>query len=124
MIDFIAFVIAITVICILFAYSVVLKIKNRAIATQLFQALLDKSVVEDQLVQILSDKTIRDIEKSDGFLKFISESRDAAFQYIESVQSALIEYGNAIASNDPSEIDRTRALLFSFLPKSEDTNII
>lgn len=124
MTDFIAFAIAITVVCVLFAYSVVLKIKNRAIATQLFQALLDKSVIEDQLVQILSDKTIRDIEKSDGFLKFISESRDAAFQYIESVQSALIGYGNAIATNDQSEIDKARALLFSFLPKSEDTNII
>lgn len=124
MLDVIAFVVAAIIVSILFAYSVVQTLRNRSIATQLFQALLDKAAVEDQLVTILSDRALVEIEKSDGFLKFISESRDAAFEYIEGLQDALVAYQNAINSNNELEISKTRELLFSFLPKSDDSKII
>ena len=36
------------------------------------------------------------IENSEGFLRFVSESRDWAFQYIEEVQSALQDFTSEI----------------------------
>jgi hypothetical protein len=41
------------------------------------------------------------VEKTDGFLKFISESRDLAFEYIEKVQDSLVKFKSEV---DP-EID-------------------
>jgi hypothetical protein len=40
----------------------------------------------------LKEKQNVSVEKTDGFLKFISESRDLAFQYIEKVQESVAKF--------------------------------
>jgi len=37
------------------------------------------------------------LKESDGFVKFISQSRDWAFEYIEEVQKALLEFDEEVA---------------------------
>ena len=37
------------------------------------------------------------LKESDGFVKFLSTSRDWAFEYIEEVQKALVEFDEEIA---------------------------
>jgi hypothetical protein len=47
---------------------------------------------------LLTEQHIREIEKSDGFLKFVSDSREWAFNYIEDVQSKLVKFDNEMNS--------------------------
>ena len=45
-----------------------------------------------KLSEEINKKDVKALEQTEGFLKFVSESRDWAFQYIEDVQSALEEF--------------------------------
>lgn len=50
-------------------------------------------------VQVFIDEQqSKEIEQSDGFLKFISDSRDWAFDYIEKIQDALLLFDNKITT--------------------------
>jgi hypothetical protein len=40
--------------------------------------------------------SVANVEQSEGFLNFISQSRDWAFEYIEDVQEAIAEFGKKI----------------------------
>lgn len=71
------------------AYAVYLRYKNMRLARGLVQATIDKNTIANQLMQITSNKKIKDIEEKDGFIKFLSDSRDSAFDYIEEVQQTL-----------------------------------
>jgi len=64
-------------------------IANKNLAKALAQALLDNAVMLNQLEQTSSQK---DLEQTEGFVKFLSESRDWAFEYIETVQSGLNKF--------------------------------
>jgi hypothetical protein len=44
------------------------------------------------LAEELKKKEEVSIEKTDGFLKFISESREMAFDYIEKIQESLVKF--------------------------------
>lgn len=54
---------------------------------------------ENDLLQKQIEKNIENqkLEQSDGFLKFLSDSRDWAFEYIEEVQKVLEEFDNEVA---------------------------
>lgn len=60
------------------------------------------------------------IEQTDGFVKFISESRDWAFNYIEDVQTSIQQLKNSVESG--YEIEEELAKLFSLLPNNEENN--
>lgn len=76
-----------------FAILVVDNIKNRITIIQLnkdiAQSLLDLMSLKQKLEQAKPDKAI---EETEGFLKFVSQSRDWAFQYIESVQLTIKKF--------------------------------
>ena len=76
-----------TIVVGLLAFEVVRsKIANRKLFKRAVQAELDLMAMSEQL-----NKTIleHNAEKTDGFLRFVSDSRDKAFTYIEEVQAAL-----------------------------------
>lgn len=58
------------------------------------------------------------IEQTDGFVKFLSESRDWAFNYIEDVQQSIQELQIAVESGYPTE--EKLAKLFSHLPENKE----
>lgn len=60
------------------------------------QSEIEKAALVEKLSEILKENESKSIEESDGFLKFVSESRDWAFRYIEEVQSALREFDKEI----------------------------
>ena len=69
------------------AFEVIrLNVKNKQLFSRSVQAEIDLMAVSDKL-----NKTIleHNAEKTDGFLRFVSESRDKAFGYIEDVQAAI-----------------------------------
>jgi Tfp pilus assembly protein PilE len=62
--------------------------KDKAYA-KLMQALLDNSVLAEKVQTLAAEKDANALKEDDGFIKFLSNSRDWAFSYIEEVQSVV-----------------------------------
>jgi hypothetical protein len=67
----------------------------------LTKTIIDKFILQEYIDTVQSGKDIKTDEEihQESFLNFISESRDWAFDYIETVQSALNKF---VAEVDPS----------------------
>ena len=96
MIDFVIFLLTILVVVTLLISVVKLRLKNRRLAAELLQITLDQNILMTKFAEELKKKEDVSIEKTDGFLKFISESRDLAFQYIEAIQEALVKFKDKV----------------------------
>jgi hypothetical protein len=96
MTDLIAFLALISLIFVLLISVLRLYFKNKKLSAQIIQIALDKAVISERLREELDKKDSELVEQSDGFLKFISQSRDWAFDYIEQVQVALLEFKKKI----------------------------
>jgi hypothetical protein len=96
MLDFIIFISIILVIVILLFSVINLRLRNRRLAAELLQASIDQNIILTQLAENLKKKEELSIEKTDGFLKFISESREMAFDYIEKIQDSLIKFRDEV----------------------------
>jgi len=94
--DFIAFGILGFFVFALLINNLKLRSKTKKLTSQVIQISLDKAVISEQLKKVLDQKDSESIEKSEGFLKFVSQSRDWAFDYIEQVQAALLEFRNKV----------------------------
>ncbi len=96
MIDFIIFLLTILTVVTLLISIVKLRLKNRKLAAELLQATLDQNILFTKLAEELKKKEEVSVEKTDGFLKFISESRELAFEYIEAMQEALVKFKDKV----------------------------
>lgn len=78
------------------------------------QLVIDKGVLTEKIdkLELQNSK-----EANDGFVKFLSQSRDAAFKYIEDVQVSIQNYVNVIDTGTEEEIKLARMELFSHLPE-------
>lgn len=97
--DIIATIIAIALIVVLVADNIRFRIKHRNALMSIVQAEIDKMAILSKLDESVKEN---EITKSDGFVRFLSESRDAAFSYIESAQedlSIFIEKSDHIFKN-------------------------
>jgi hypothetical protein len=117
------------------------KLKNVFnVAGQLhMQLLIDYSVLENRLKDALKEIENNKLTESDGFIKFISDSRDWAFEYIEEVQKALAEFdeevapqlewannygnlaGDTVHTETITKISEAYNKLKSVLPKNDET---
>lgn len=84
--DLLAAVIVAIVVSVLIIDGARTRLKNKKLVVALAQSEIDKMAVKSQL-----DQTIKEynLVQSEGFIKFLSESRDAAFEYIESAQEII-----------------------------------
>jgi hypothetical protein len=64
------------------------KLMKRA-GMELLQAISDRQTVVDYLETEMAKSNALQLNEDDGFVKFLSQSRDWAFQYIEDVQASL-----------------------------------
>lgn len=94
--------------------------KNRKLRDQILQLGLDKAMLLENMDKIAGNKN--PIEQTEGFLKFVSESRDWAFKYIEDVQEAIENFNHAVASKNDEQIEIALNNLKSFLPNNEEEN--
>lgn len=83
------------------------------------QLTIDKAIFMGELAKMLEKQDNKAIEETEGFLKFISESRDWAFTYIEDVQQALMTYDVALSTDDAKIINDAYKKLISFLPEDD-----
>ena len=103
------------------------------------QEMADKMLLQKKIQELYQEIENAKLANSDGFLKFVSDSRDWAFQYIEETQSALEEFsktvepifkwsdsfGTVLGDNSHSEkikdISKAYDKLKSVLPKNNET---
>ena len=99
-------------------FSIVkLVISNRKMFARAVQAEMDRVMTMIQLEKMTAEQSAQGVEKTDGFLKFISESRDWAFTYIEDVQAAIKEYDTALSKQNPDQMNKAYKKLIDLLPE-------
>jgi hypothetical protein len=96
MIDLIIHGVLACLVILLLINNLRLRLRNKKLVTDFAQSSLDKTVIILKLREELDKQNPNSIEKTDGFLKFISDSRDWAFKYIEEVQAALAVFKNEV----------------------------
>lgn len=89
MFDFIIFLIVLLLFIYFVGNNIKLRIKNLGLVQTSLQAYIDKNIMSEKLNLALLEKDKADLENGEDFLKFISQSRDWAFEYIESTQKDL-----------------------------------
>ena len=60
------------------------------------QQLTDNFLLQKEVERLNQELENKKLEQTDGFLKFVSESRDWAFGYIEEVQTALSDFDKTV----------------------------
>jgi hypothetical protein len=69
----------------------------KALSELYMQEMADRMLLQKKVEELYQDIENAKLQQTDGFLKFVSDSRDWAFQYIEEVQTALSEFDKDIA---------------------------
>lgn len=87
--ELIVFVFFITMFFFLIYDDLRLRLKIKGLQKDVVQGFIDQVAISKKLEETLKDNDEKKIEKTEGFLKFVSESRDWAFEYIERVQIAI-----------------------------------
>lgn len=92
---------------------------------------IDAGIISVEFQKLLSEKQLKPLEETQGFIKFISDSRDWAFTYIEDVQNAIEEYRNIadvvpiskdMTIEQAEQLSKAYDKLIDFLPTEEVNN--
>lgn len=92
MIEFIAFTLFIIVFFMLIFKNVRLRVKLSSTTLELIKANIDKTIISKKLTELSEEKNKTQDQSSEAFLKFVSDSRDWAYQYIDDVQKSLNKF--------------------------------
>lgn len=93
MIDIFIFITTISLIIYLFVENVKLKKTSSKLISDLFSEIMEKSILSKQLKEEVSKQNL---VGNEDFVKFISESRDVAYKYIEDVQKGIREFVDSV----------------------------
>ena len=80
---------------------------------------LDKAILITEFAKVIEKQNNQSVEETEGFLKFVSDSREWAFTYIEDIQQALMAYDVALSTDDAKVINDAYKKLISFLPDDD-----
>jgi hypothetical protein len=86
-------IISLSTLCVAFAISYFLISKKLTLMAQEYATLYIDQIALEKFVESMNLDSISDQEvHKENFIKFLSDSRDWAFEYIEDVQSGLIKF--------------------------------
>jgi hypothetical protein len=74
-----------------------LRFKNYNLNAEVQQFVINYMILNQKLEEMAKQHDAKKLEDNDGFVKFLSESRDWAFQYIEDVQKSIESLEQAAA---------------------------
>jgi hypothetical protein len=98
---------------------IILYVKERAAHKKnlslLIQSIMDKEELLKKFEEFVNDQNIKAVQETDGFVKFISQSREWAFEYIENVQKA-IQVLSETPRSDRVEYNKAYKKILEFLP--------
>lgn len=92
MIEFISFLIFIFLFFILVFKNIQMRIKLSSTTADLLKAHIDKTIIAEKLLDASARNLMKSDPSSEAFLKFVSDSRDWAYQYIDEVQTSLNKF--------------------------------
>jgi hypothetical protein len=110
------FVLYLAVTATLFVMYIRLVLRYKRNVAFLIQAVADNEELLKKFDQVINDQSNRSVEETDGFVKFISQSREWAFEYIEDVQNA-IKVLSETPRSDRSKYNEAYKALLNFLPE-------
>lgn len=73
-------------------YAIKVRVNLKKVTNLVHQQLADKAMMAIRITELSEQVDKEKLQNTDGFIRFISESRDWAFDYIEGVQAELIEF--------------------------------
>jgi hypothetical protein len=117
--DFAAYITMSVVIATLTYFVIFLVIKSRRLVKVAAQAEINRMILSEMLTNLMNEKDDQSVESTEGFLKFISDSRDWAFDYIEKVQDAINAYDEALSKDDAVAMNEAYKNLLSMLPQDD-----
>ena len=122
MIEFASFLLFVVGLAISITINIYLYFKNKRMFKLLESVTLEKIIIMQKLQQELESKDSNTIEQTDGFLKFVSQSRDWAFQYIEDAQDKLVKFStdlNDILTSGKNKKEISQQILEAYKPIKE-----
>lgn len=99
--------------------AVRMRLRLRQVNAKLQQAQIDSVIYLMEISKMMSERDAKTVEQTDGFLKFVSDSRDWAFDYIDKAQKTILEYDEALSSADAKAINEKYKALIDLLPKDD-----
>jgi len=91
-VELVVFVIALLLFVAMVVANISQRIENNKLKAKLTQEIVDRAIVMEKLREVMDKEDKNNVSQTDGFLKFVSESRDWAFQYIERVQISIKKF--------------------------------
>jgi hypothetical protein len=91
------------------------RMKRKQLAESVIQLTLDKLALQNEL----NFKNMSPGE-TEQFIKFLSDSRESAFSYIEDVQASIVKLRDAIDKKDEANISANVQKLLSFVPERKN----
>ena len=95
-VELVVFIIALLVFVALIFANISSRLQNNNLKAKLSQEILDRAVIMREMQKLMAEIDTKNSNQNDGFLKFVSESREAAFKYIEEVQAAINEFDERV----------------------------
>jgi hypothetical protein len=88
--------VAYTLLILLIAYLIYKNVKlrhtlNNEISAKL-QVMIDRNIIATEYKELFQTIENMKLEKSDDFVKFLSDTRNSAFEYIEDAQTKIAEF--------------------------------
>lgn len=112
--EIIAFTLISLISVVSIGYAIYLYGKNKRLLKSVVELHIQRSALEDMITAQALNKE-QPIDQNDGFVKFLSDSREWAFSYIDNVQNTILvlkqKYDNKKA------LDESLKELFEMLPK-------
>lgn len=91
-IDISIFVAALGSITFLLVLLYKVRLDSNKLQAKLTQAYIDNIILSERVTTLAAEKDANALKEDDGFIKFLSSSRDWAFTYIEEVQTVVQEF--------------------------------
>lgn len=117
--DFAAYAVLLSLVILLLAYVIRLRLKARSYLATSAQLAVDKITLFEQLAKMVEERDTKSVEETEGFVRFLSDSREWAFDYIDDIQQALTAYDVALSTDNASIINDAYKKLISFLPEDK-----
>ena len=95
-VELVVFIIALLVFVSLIIANINTRIQNNKLKANLTQEAIDRAIVMEEMRKLMAEIDKKNSNQNDGFLKFVSDSREAAFKYIEEVQAAITEFDQRV----------------------------
>jgi hypothetical protein len=97
-------------------------LRHRKIMETMTQLVLDRAAMSEEIDR-LNYVVDNSSDLNEGFVKFLSESREEAFSYISEVQMAIESIKMAMELDDNTMINDAYNKLISFLP-NENPDVV